>query len=221
MQTADLTATPLFQDIAVEELAPLLSCLRAVERRYTTGETVFASGQPADRVGIVREGHIAVLREDVAGNRTIVTTLGPGDLFGETFACARGADRVLPVTVQAETACVILLIDYRRIVTVCPSACTYHTRLVENMLAILADKNLLLNRRLGHLSQRTTRAKVLSYLSEEAARQGSRAITIPFDRQGLADYLCVERSALSAVLGTLRKEGILTVARNRFVLHDE
>ena len=108
--------------------------------------------------------------------------------------------------------------DYRKILRACPAGCAFHHRLVENMLAVVADKNLMLNRRIGHLSKRSTREKLLSYLSEQAALHGSAAFSIPFDRQQLADYLCVERSAMSTVLSKLREEGVLEVERNRFRL---
>ena len=112
----------------------------------------------------------------------------------------------------------VLLMDYRKILHACPSGCSFHQKLVENMLAVVADKNLMLNRRLGHLSKRSTREKLLSYLSEQATLHDSADFYIPFDRQELADYLCVERSAMSAVLSKLRAEGLLEVERNHFHL---
>lgn len=213
-----LQNTALFDGIERGELEQMLRCLHASQKRFSAGDTILLAGQPADRVGILLEGGAQVVREEFSGARTIVTGLEPGNLFAEAFACASGGERTLPVSVTATADSAVLLIDYRRIVTACPSACVFHTRLIQNMLAVLADKNLLLNRRLRHLSKRTTREKLLSYLSEQAALHHSAEFDIPFDRQGLADYLCVERSAMSVVLSKLRDEGILEADRSHFRL---
>lgn len=213
-----LQKVSLFDGIRPGEWERMLGCLGAVRRSYPAGEFILMAGQPAARVGVLLAGDAQVLREEYSGARTILAALAPGDLFAEAFACAGGGEQTLPVSVLAVSDCRVLLIDYRKIIEICPSACEFHTRLVRNMLAVLADKNLLLNRRLGHLSRRTTREKLLSYLSEEAALCGGGEFDIPFDRQGLADYLCVERSAMSAALSKLREEGLLETRRSHFRL---
>ncbi len=210
---------PLFQGLEPREIEGVLSCLQSETKRAAAGQILFLAGQKAERVGIVLEGRVQIVKDDAFGNRTILTKLSPGELFGETFACASGDKKTLPVTVIAEEPSVIMLVDYHKIITTCASACRYHTQLIENMLAILADKNWMLNRRIEHLSKRTTRDKLLSFLEEQALLKGSREFSIPFDRQELADYLCVERSAMSAVLGKLRDEGYLTFHRSRFRLN--
>lgn len=206
----------LFRGIGEEERGTMLGCLGARVRSFAAGEAILLAGDPPDRIGVLLDGRASVVREDAAGARTLVAGLGPGDLFAELFACAEA--EALPVSVFAGTAAAVLFLDYRKIVSSCPSACPFHARLVENMLAVVAEKALFLNRRLGHLSQRTTREKLLSYLAEQAERAGSKTFAIPFNRQELADYLCVERSAMSAQLGKLRDEGILRFQGSRFEL---
>lgn len=218
LEEAVLRRVPLFRGIPEEEWGQMWECLHAQKQRYSPGEVILLAGQPADRVGILLEGQAQVIREEFSGSRTILTALSPGDLFAEAFACASGEHKTLPVTVLSVAESTVLLIDYRRILHTVPAGCTFHDRLVENMLAVMADKNLMLNRRLGHLSKRTTREKLLSYLSEQATLHGSASFSIPFNRQELADYLCVERSAMSAVLSRLRAEGVLETERNRFTL---
>lgn len=208
----------LFQGIGEGELGQMLACLQARRARYAAGETILLAGEPADRVGILLEGRAQVIREEYSGSRTLLANLEPGDLFAEAFACASESGRTLPVTVLSPAASAVLMIDYRRVIKTCPSACAFHARLIENMLAVMADKNLLLNRRLGHLSKRSTREKLLSYFSEQAAQGGSAEFTIPFNRQELADYLCVERSAMSAALSKLQAEGVLETRRSHFRL---
>lgn len=216
-----LQKCPLFAKISVQDLASMLHCLGARERRYAAGESIMYAGEPAEAVGLVLAGRVQVAFTEAGGERTLITEARPGDIFAETFACAPGAHKVLPAAVTAASDSVVLLMDHQRIITVCPSACTFHSRLIENMLAVLADKNLLLNRRLGHLAKRTTREKLLSYLHEQAQLAGSTSFDIPFDRQELADYLGVERSAMSAVLSRLQAEGVLETKRNHFVLKEK
>jgi CRP-like cAMP-binding protein len=205
----------LFAGIDEGELSSLLGCLEAVRKRYKKGGMVFAAGD-APAVGMILNGALQVLAEDPMGNRTIIGRLGTGDLFGEAFACA-GAEH-MPFSVEAVLDSEVLLIDVKKILVTCPAACPFHSRLIENLMAILARKNILLSAKIRHISRRTTREKLLSYLSERSREAGAREFDIPFNRQELADYLCVDRSAMSAELSRLRAEGLIEYAKNRFTL---
>ena len=167
-------------------------------------------------MGILLSGGVRVLRDDYDGNRAILAAVGPGELFGETFACA-GVGR-LPVSVEADRPSRALLIRMKRMIETCPSACGFHNRVVMNLLKVMAAKNLMLNQKLEITSRRTTREKLLAYLSAQARAAGSNRFVIPFDRQGLADYLGVDRSALSAEIGKLRREGVIESERSAFTL---
>ena len=212
-----LQKTPLFYKMKESEIETILKCLNAMKRAYKKDEIILLAGEPVSQVGLVLEGSVQILREDISGSRTIFANLLAGDLFAEAFACSNL--KILPVTVLSVTGSVILFIDYRRIITACSSACVFHIRLIENMMAVLADKNIMLNQKIEHISKRTTREKLLSYLSEQAARHGANEFSIPFNRQQLADYLCVDRSAMSGTLCKLRDEGILSFHRNAFKLY--
>ena len=213
-----LSRVPLFREIRTEDLPSMLRCLNARTAGYKKQDIVLLEGQPVPNVGIVLSGQVRIMREDFAGNRNILAEIGPGNLFAESYSCVQ-ADS-LPVTVASVTESEILWVDYRRIVTICPSACRFHTKLIENMLAILASKNILLSRKIEHISKRTTREKLLSYLYGEAAGHGSREFDIPFSRQELADYLCVDRSAMSGELSRMRRDGILRFERSHFILEE-
>ncbi len=203
----------LFSGIEGAERESLMGCLQAVGRRFKKGELVLAAGDKPS-VGLVREGVVQVIAEDPMGNRTIIGRMEEGDMFGEAFACA-GAEK-LPFSVEASADCDILLIDVARIVVTCPAACPFHTRLIENLMAVLARKNILLGTKIRHLSRRSTRDKLLSYLSDRAREVGAREFNVPFNRQEMADYLCVDRSAMSAELSKLKAEGILDYNKNQF-----
>lgn len=212
-----LAKSPLFGGLSADEIDALAPCLTPTVRTYRKGQTVLAAGDPTTNVGLVIEGSVQVSREDISGSRAILSELGVGHLFGESYACA-GAPR-MPVTVTAAADSTILLVDYRRIFTSCSSACGFHNRLIENMVAILARKNIALSEKHEILSKRTTREKLLAYLEGEAHRNHSRTFTIPFSRQELADYLGVDRSALWREMQKLSGEGVLDYYRDSFQLH--
>jgi len=216
MNAMAIKKCPLFAGIEDDQLESLLYCLTAAKRVYIKDEFIFRADNKAVSVGIVISGGVRVIQEDFWGNRAILAHIGPGGLFGEAFSCA-GTDR-LPVSVVASEKSEVMMVDYRKIVTACTSACVFHTRLVMNMLRILAEKNIMLTRKIEHLSLRTIRERLLSFLSVQAVQAKSDVVEIPFNRQELADYLCVDRSALSRELGLMQNEGILHYDKNRFEL---
>ena len=208
--------SPLFRDIEENQLESLLGCLTAARQAYVKDEFIFMAENKAVSVGIVLTGGVYVIQEDFWGNRAILAHIEPGGLFGEAFSCAE-VDK-LPVSVIAAENSEIMLIDYRKIAMSCTSACVFHTRLIKNMLRILAEKNIMMTRKMEHLSKRTTREKLLSFLSHQAVTTKSSMVVIPFNRQELADYLCVDRSALSRELSLMRNEGLIRYDKNRFEL---
>ena len=212
-----LKTMPLFKGIAESELGSLLQCLGAIASTYAKGRAIMRAGQPVSGVGVICDGTVQVIRDDITGNRSILASLGRGELFAETFACAQ-VDK-MPVSVVAATKCVILKINYRRILTTCSSSCFFHNKMLENMLSILAHKNLALNQKNEFLSARGMREKIKAYLLAQAKRAGKPGFSIPFNRQELADYLAVERSALSRELSNMQNEGLISFHKDLFELN--
>lgn len=204
----------LFRGLDDEKLEVMINCLGAVTRTYKKEEIIFMAGDPVSEVGIIMKGTVQVIREDLLGNRTIVAHLTEGDLFAETLACAGAVNS--PVTTVAMTNCEILFIGFRRIITNCTSSCEFHSKLIENMLNIIAQKNIMLNYKLSLLSQRTTGEKLRTYFLSEMEKNGGRKFVIPFSRNELADFLCVDRSALSRELSKLRDQGKIEFNKNEF-----
>ena len=211
-----LSRCRLFEDIEESNVAAMLTCLGAVLLPFEKGETVLAEGSPARYLGVVLSGAVQVTRVDFYGNRSILGSFGPGGVFGESFACA-GVER-LPVDVIAAETGAALLIDAQRVTCTCSNACQFHSRVIFNLLKLMAAKNLMFNQKIEITSQRTTRDKLLTYLAQQAKKADSASFVIPFDRQELADYLEVDRSGLSAEIGRLRREGVIESSRNRFRL---
>ena len=211
-----LKRSSLFAGIDEQEMKSMLSCLSAEQMTYSRGESVLRCGDTVSAVGLVLTGSVNVVKEDYWGNRNIVAAISPGRTFAESYACAGGAP--LGVSVQAARDTEVLWLNLRKILTACSSACAFHARLIRNLVSLLASKNLLMNEKLTYLTQRTTKEKLLAYLSAESLRQNAADFSIPFDRQQLADYLSVDRSAMSNELSKMQKAGILRYEKNRFTL---
>ena len=211
-----LRSSSLFSGVSEEELAAMLSCLDTRMEAFPKEAFVLRTGDTVESIGIVLSGSVLVIQEDIWGNRNILSKAGPAQTFAAAFACAPGS--VLNVSVIADTPTTVLFLNVKRILHVCPSACSHHSRIIRNLLTDLAEKNLRFSEKLTHMGQRTTRAKLMSYFSAEAQRLGTYEFDIPFSRQQLADYLAVERSGLSLELGKMRDEGLLDFHKNHFVL---
>ena len=211
-----LLECPLFDGINAQDLTGMLGCLGARSIQAKKGQSIFREGDVAIFVGIVLTGSVQLQREDYYGNRSILAHIGPTQLFGESYAFS-GA-QALPVSVVADEDSEVLLLDSRRIGTCCSNACDFHNRVIYNLLRLVATKNLVLHQKIQITSKRTTREKLMAYLLSQAKVKNSNAFTIPYDRQGLADYLEVDRSGLSAEISKLRKEGIIQGEKNSFHL---
>lgn len=186
----------------------MLSRLAVRDVEYKKDSYLYMAGNQVSEIGIVLSGSVIIIKEDYWGNRTIISRMSSSDMFAESFAFA-GTDK-LPISVVAAENTEILFLDCKNL--------GFHTALLNNMVRILANKNIMLMQKIEHISCRTTRDKLLSYLSVRAMETKSQSFTIPYNRQELADYLCTDRSAMSKELGKLRDEGLLTFHKNYFEL---
>ena len=211
-----IPTSALFAGVGTHDLDSMMSCLSAKERNYKKNEFIFHTGDKVTQIGMVLEGTVHMMKEDVWGNVMILGEACPGDLFGEVYACA--GVKHLEVGVVAKTDVKVLFLDIQKVLTVCSNGCEFHSKIIRNLLSSIAERTLEMTRKVEHMSQRSLRDKVLSYLSSEAVRAGSKEFTIPFNRQQLAEYLSVDRSALSAELGKMRDEGMLEFWKNQFKL---
>ncbi|MDO4267396.1 MAG: Crp/Fnr family transcriptional regulator [Eubacteriales bacterium] len=214
-----LAKTPLFSGITPEEIGQMLECLAGKEQSYGRDQVIFHAGDTTDRLGLVLSGAVNIERDDFWGSRTLLSRVEPGQVFAETYACVPGEPMLVNAVAAERTN--VLLLDMKRALSGGQPGCSWNSRLIRNLLAASAQKNLILSRRIMHTSAKTIRGRLLSYLSAEADRQGSCSIDIPFNRQQLADYLSVDRSALSAELGKMQKDGILSFRKNHFMLSEE
>lgn len=205
----DLTQTSLFSGISQADLSALLSCLAAVERRYSKGAVILAEGEPTQWMGLVLEGRAIISCADVWGKSSILGFAEPGSVFGEAYACVPGEALLISVCAAEETR--VLFLNVGKLLTVCGNACPFHARLIRNLLTISAGKNLQLSRRIFHTTPKSIRGRLQSYFSECAKKSGSLTFSLPFNRQQLADYLGVDRSAMSSELSKMQRDGLIQV----------
>ena len=211
-----LQRSALFRGLTPDELEQLLRRQPPVCRTYQKKEYLLHAGEPIDRFGLVVEGNVTVMKEDFWGNRNILAKIQPSELFAETYAIA--AHQVLGVSVMTDEGATVLFFHMREFLTPTAEPDKLSGQMLRNLLQVITQKNLQLNAKLTHLTQRTTREKLLSYLSEESLYQGRSEFDIPFNRQQLADYLSVNRSAMSAELSNMQRDGLLRTDRSCFTL---
>jgi len=203
---------PLFQGITYSDFEPMLNCLSARVIAYKKDAVILLSGNSVNFVGLILSGRIKIIKEDINGNIAILAKLAASETFGEVFACAEIFHS--PVTVQAVEETEILFIDYSRIITSCTNACNFHTRFIKNMLKLVAGKNIMLNQKIEILSKRTTRDKLFCFFDYQ--RGAAEKFFLPFSREEMANYLCVDRSAMSNELCKMRDEGLIKFNKNEF-----
>ncbi|MBQ8209966.1 MAG: Crp/Fnr family transcriptional regulator [Clostridia bacterium] len=211
-----LKKCPLFSQIEDENLLTMLKCLDAKVEFFDKKYTIIAEGNPAKHIGIMLSGSAQITQSDFYGNRTILTTVEPSQVFAEAFACAQV--QTVPVAVTANEPCEVMLIDCANILHTCNNNCSFHQQLIFNLMRNLAAKTILIQQKIEITSKRSTRDKLMTYLMLQSKKADSNSFDIPFNRQELADYLEVDRSGLSTEIGKLCKEGIIKSNRNHFEL---
>ena len=211
-----LKKTQIFAGIGDDEISSMLSCLGARLYNYKKGEYVLRQGEHLSDIIVLVKGTLHIQKDDYWGNRSLLGQIAVGEMFGEAYV-APESGALLNDVVAIEDS-VVILFDVKRILTTCSSACRFHTLVVQNMFFAISEKNRKLVQKLGHMSKRSTREKLISYLSEQAKKHNSAKFTIPFNRQQLADFLSVDRSAMSNELCKMRDEGLLEFEKNSFKL---
>lgn len=211
-----LKRTKLFAGIGNDDIISMLSCLGARPQTYKKGEYVLRQGEHLSDIIVLVEGNLHIQKDDYWGNRSILSRIDVGEMFGEAYIAPESSALLNDVVAVADST--VIFFDVKKIITACSSACRFHTMVVQNMFFAISEKNRKLVQKLGHMSKRSTREKLISFLSEEAKRNNSSVFTISFNRQQLADYLSVDRSAMSNELCKMRDEGLLEFDRNSFKL---
>lgn len=211
-----LKRTRMFAGVTEDEISSILTCLDAKVFNYQKGDYVFRQGEYLSDITILLAGNLYIQNDDYWGNRSILGQISVGDMFGEAYA-APGSGALQNDVVAVEDSAVIFF-NVKHILSTCPTACRFHSTVIQNLFFAISEKNRKLVQKLAHMSMRSTREKLISYLSEESKNQNSSSFTIPFNRQQLADFLSVDRSAMSNELCKMRNDGLLEFDKNSFKL---
>lgn len=217
MNYSFIAKTMLFHGMTPGEAEEMLECLSARTKNFDKNQTVCSMGEPVTDMGLILSGSVNLIKHDVWGNRAILEHIPKGQVFGEAYACLKEEPLLIDVTAAEQSE--ILFLNAGRIMETCPVSCSFHSRLIRNLVHTLAKRNLTLIGKMDHITPRTIRDRVLAYLSAQAVRQGSYTFEIPFNRQQLADYLSVDRSALSAELSKLQRENLIDFRKNKFTIN--
>ncbi|HIV17567.1 MAG TPA: Crp/Fnr family transcriptional regulator [Candidatus Alectryocaccobium stercorigallinarum] len=211
-----LSATRLFRGISEEEIESLMKCLQAKKQKYKKGETIIAEGSITEHIGFVLSGMAMMSHGDIWGNTSILGNVAPGSVFAEVYACIPGQPMLITVSASEDTE--VLFLNVNRVLTVCTNACPFHARLAQNLLTVCAYKAMQLSQKILYMSSKSIRSRLMLYFSECVKQAGSSSFLIPYNRQQLADYLGVDRSAMSNELSKMQKEGLISYNKNQFLL---
>lgn len=209
--------SPLFTGISEENIEAMLSCLSARQVSYPKSSYIISLGDKVSEIGILLSGSLHIIKEDFWGNRNIISEVSIGEVFAESYACS--PEEKSSVDVVSNQNSTVIFFDVKKVLTTCSSSCNFHNMLIKNLMYTLAKKNILMTEKITHMTKRNTREKILSFLYTTSLKAGSESFNIPFNRQQLADYLSVDRSALSFTLSKMQEEGILEFNKNHFTLH--
>ena len=211
-----LTNAALFRGVKEDEIKQMMGCLNAHPKKFCKDETIYRSGDTVTEIGLVLSGSVNVVVNFYRGNSNIFAHIESGAIFAQNYAAIPGKELLCDV-VAAED-CEILFMDVSRLLTSCGTACSFHRRLIQNLFRISAQQNLNMSSRMMHIAPKSIRDKLLSYFSQRVAEEGSMHFTVPFSRQQLADYLGVDRSALSNELSKMQRDGLITYHKNEFTV---
>lgn len=215
---SELATFPIFKGLFPKEIENVLQCLLGVKKTYKKNAFVFFPDEKVNEIGIVISGSVSVIKEDFWGNRDIIDKTGAGGIFGEAVFFSN--TKTFYPGVAANEDSEILFINMQKL-SDCKMCDKTRFAILNNMLTIMADKTIMLNQKIEHIVKRSTKEKLLSYLSAQSAMVGKNEFDIPFNRQELADFLSVDRSAMSNELSKLRKEGIIKYDKNHFELKNK
>lgn len=210
-----LSTNPLFSNISQNEIALMLKCFKAVKTFFTKGETIYNVGDKISSIGIILSGSVHIVKYDIWGNSHIIQRIDSGGFFAETYACQKNITCLVDVITAQDSE--VLFINADKIIKNCPACCSFHQTIAGNLLTIIAQKNFSLIKKIELITPKSLRERVFAYLSQ-TKQPNETSFDIPFDRQQLADYLCVDRSALSAELSKMKKEGLIDYHKNHFEL---
>lgn len=211
-----LSKNKLFQNMTPNDINVILNCIKPQISQFNKNDFIALSGDEFKSVGIILEGNAIVVKENVAGKRMFITNLIPGDMFGE--AAVFSEKSIIPATVEAQNNCTVLFLSGKKIISECKNICTLHHTLIRNILKIISDRALILNKHIEYLSIKSIRGKISTFLIEQYRKSGKTTFKLPLNRNELAEFLNVSRPSLSREMCHMRDEGLIDFNRSSFYI---
>jgi CRP-like cAMP-binding protein len=208
----------LFDDVDDDGIKRLLACLSPAVRALGEGEIVLSSGEVTGSIGVVLSGSVHGVSLNHDGSQTLIALKTAGEIYGEILACTEGTPS--PVSIYSVGRSVVMLIDYERLLKLCPDACGHHSLLIRNMLRVISRQYFALHENIGYLTKKSVRAKLCAYLSAKSGPERQSQFILPMNRREMAEYLGIDRSAMSRELGRMKKDGIIDFYKNSFKILD-
>lgn len=209
-----ISRLPLFSGIREEDIPTMLSCLGSFQKSYKKDEIILIESNEVRNVGVILSGMVHMVKEDENGDQALLVSMRESELFGESFSC--GSILNARVSFFAATPCTILFLPFYKVIHACKMTCTFHHRLIENMVRLIGDKNVQLMQKIEVISKKTLREKIMTYLRHQAMEQNSGYFSIPLGRIELAKYLCADRSAMTRELACMQEDGLIMFEKNKF-----
>lgn len=209
-----LSKCALFENIGENEYNSLLNCINSFTKKYKSDEYIFFSGDEVNYVGILVSGSIELIKEDLAGSRHIMDFLSPGDIFAEGIACTK--QHIAPISVRTKKDSTVLFIPFDKIIKTCSNSCGFHIQLIKNMMLLLGEKNYYMNRKMELLLLKGLREKLITFLLNEANKNGHNTFNINLNRNELAEYLNVSRTSMCRELANMKELGMIDYYKNSF-----
>ena len=206
----------VFENISADQLPVMLECLKAMIKEFRKSEFIYLEGDKLDQIGVLIQGTVHMIKEDIWGNKAIMDTIKSGDLFGESIVC--GEVDSSSFSFQAASDCTVLFFNFHKVLRACNNSCEFHQRFIENMVKVIAQKNVLMLNKMEIISKKTIRNRLLTWISQQVRLNGSKCFASPMGRLELADYLCVDRSALTRELTKMKKDGLIDFNKTMYCL---
>ncbi len=204
----------LFENIENNFVLELLQCMGIKTKTFGKNSRIVKTGSKIDFLGVILDGNAQIIKKDPLGKDVVIENLKTNDIFGHDIVCAGTAKS--PVDIISKNNCEVLFLPFEKVVTPCAKLCPHHLKLIKNIMKMISNKNSLLNSKIDIIAQKTTQDKILAFLTTYS--KGEKAFSVPYSREEMAKFLCVDRCAMSRELSKMQKNGIIKFHKNSFEL---
>ncbi len=207
----------LFEGLDNEHTDAIKKCLKMYEIEYDKNNFIWHAGDTPKYVYLIVSGQVNLIIEDIKGNREIIMTFSENTSFGEAYAFSNEKYRISAV---AKVKTKLIRMNKEEILSTCAKNCDFHKQIIKNLVIMLAEKNLIQNTKIDYLSKKSIRDKLSFYLFSESSKARGNVLYLNLNREELADFLGVDRSALSREMSKMKAENLIDYKKNKIEILD-